>query len=78
VVFHLIPVITGKEFVFSKFIFCCSTDGKGILKMSLKIQILLILAVSIRRKYSFLGPSTVKQFSETKYMKYINIPVKCI
>lgn len=30
--FHLVPVITRMEFGLSKFIFCCSTDTKGIFK----------------------------------------------
>lgn len=42
------------------------------------IEILLILGVSIRRKYSFLATLTGKQCSEMKYMKYINISVKNI
>lgn len=33
VIFHRIPIITRKEFDFSKFIFYHSTDGKRILKM---------------------------------------------
>lgn len=44
---------------------------RGFLKMWLKMEILLILGVSVRKKYSFLATLMVKRCSEMKYMKYI-------